>query len=107
MNLDLNFKDSPTIKNLHKVDLFSPLMTKYELSDYVWSDTETMTSSVKSWKIRFFDVFALIEILDLYYDIKLIGKFEFLSVWDTSKSVEIWTNLFSILIHIYGDINQF
>jgi len=38
----------------HKTDLFSPLMTTFELPDLFWSEKGTMTSSVKIFKILIF-----------------------------------------------------
>ena len=51
---------------LHKTDLFNPPMTEFELPDHFWSDKYAMTSSVKIFKNRIFDVFAL--------QIKILGQ---------------------------------
>ena len=61
-----NFKDSLPIMKLHKTDLFNPPMTEFELPDHFWSDKYAMTSSVKIFKNRIFDVFAL--------QIKILGQ---------------------------------
>ena len=47
-------KDSLPIMKLHKIDLFNPLITEFELSDHFRSDKYTMTSSVKIFKILIF-----------------------------------------------------
>ena len=57
-------KDSLPIMKLHKIDLFSPLMTEFELSGHFWSDKDTMSHSLwrHRWrfsKFQFLDVFAL------------------------------------------------
>ena len=38
----------------HKTDLFSRLMTVFDIPGLFWSDKGTMTSSVKSFKILIF-----------------------------------------------------
>ena len=48
------FKDSLPIMKFHKIDLFSPLMTEFEVPDHFWSDKDAVTSSVKIFKIWVF-----------------------------------------------------
>ena len=43
-------KDSLPIMKLHKTDLYSTLMTEFELPDHFWSDKYAMTSLVKIFK---------------------------------------------------------
>ena len=49
-----SFKDSLPIMKMHKTDLFSHLMTEFELSENFRSEKDTMTSSVKIFKILIF-----------------------------------------------------
>ena len=47
-------KDSLPIMELHKTDLFCPLMAEFEVPDHFWSEKDAMTSSVKIFEIWFF-----------------------------------------------------
>ena len=54
-----HFKDSLPIMKLHKTDLFSPLMTEFDLSDHFGRISMLWRHRWKFSKIEFFDVFAL------------------------------------------------
>ena len=47
-------KDSLPIMELHKTDLFCPLVAEFEVPDHFWSEKDAMTSSVKIFEIWFF-----------------------------------------------------
>ena len=59
MNFISVLKDSLPIMKLYKTDLFSPLMTEFELCDHFWSGKHTMTSSVKIFKNLNFSMYLL------------------------------------------------